>query len=101
MAYILARRASGKCKIIAITKCVIPKLIYICKFMGWTLEQFGKMEKYISSALRKVTRQLASFPGELLYVSRDEGGMGFPSLVDIVHRTKIRMQQRLYDDDDS
>jgi hypothetical protein len=101
LAYITARRASAKCKILAITKCVIPKLIYICKFMGWSLEQYEKLERMISSALRSTTKHLPGFPNELLYLSREEGGMGFTSLVDTVHRTKHRMYQRLFDDDDS
>ena len=101
LAYILARRASARCKVIAITKCVIPKLLYVLKFMGWTLEQYEQLERQISSTLRQVAKHIRGFPTDLLYVSRDDGGMGFDSLVDIVHRTKHRMYQRLCDDGDS
>jgi hypothetical protein len=101
LAYIMSRRASARCKLIAITKCVIPKIIYVCKFMGWTIDQYEKLERLISTALRTTMKHLPGFPNDLLYIPRDEGGMGFTSLVDIVQRTKYRMQQRLYDDDES
>jgi hypothetical protein len=101
LAYIMARRASNRCKVTAIVKCVIPKLLYILKFMGWTMAQYEQLERQISAALRKTANLMAGFPADLLYVPKNEGGMGFDSLVDIVHRTKHRMYQRLLDDDDS
>ena len=98
LAYIVARRASTQCKILAITKCVIPKILYVCKFMGWTLAQYDHLESLISRALRQILKLPHSFPSELLYISKSESGMGFDSLVDITHRAKHRMYQRLLDD---
>ena len=100
LAYVSAKRASSRCKIIAITKCIIPKVLYTCKFMGWTLVQYKELEKIVSAALRKAAKLLPGFPTDLLYMSKQEGGLGYDSLVDIVHRTKHRMYQRLLDTSD-
>jgi hypothetical protein len=97
LAYVVAKKASIRCKMIAISKCVIPKIIYTCKFMGWTLEQYKELERIISAAMRTASKLLPGFPTDLLYMSRQEGGLGYDSLVDIVHRTKNRMYQRLLD----
>jgi hypothetical protein len=100
LAYVCAKRASIRCKMIAITKCIIPKVLYTCKFMGWTLEQYKELEKIITVAMRKASKLLPGFPTNLMYMSRQEGGLGYDSLVDIIHRTKNRMYQRLLDTTD-
>ena len=99
LAYVMARRASARCKILAINKCIVPKVLYVCKFMGWSLAQYEHLEAIVSAALRKVSRNAPGFPTDLLYIAKEDGGMGYESLVDITQRTKHRMYQRLLDDD--
>ena len=95
LAYVCAKRASNTCKYLAITKCIIPKIIYTAKFMSWTLQQYEELEQPISAAYRKIAKHLPGFPTALLYVERSDGGMGFTSLSDAVQQAKLALHQRL------
>jgi hypothetical protein len=94
LAYVTARRASAEMKILAITKCIIPKIVFTARQMAWTLEEYRAMDQCVSAAYRAATKNLATFPTELLYVSKQLGGLGLPRLSDAVQREKQAMLWR-------
>ena len=49
----------------------------------------------VSKALRRISKHMPSFPEELLYVHKDNGGMGFSRLSTIVQLQKLSLMQRM------
>jgi hypothetical protein len=76
LAYVSARRASADVKILAITKSIIPKTVFTARQMAWTLDEYIAMDRCVSAAYRAATKNLATFPTELLYLAKRLGGLG-------------------------
>ena len=53
-----------------------------------------KIEREFGKAYRKMTKNMQSYPMELLYVSKRDGGLGFPNFLDRVMATSWSMIAR-------
>jgi hypothetical protein len=49
----------------------------------------------VLKTLRRISKNMASFPEELLYVSKDCGGMGFSRLSSLIQIRKLSLMQRM------
>ena len=58
------------------------KIAYFAKFVTWPLLWYLELDKVVSKALRRISKNRSSFPKELLYMHKDNGGVGFSRLND-------------------
>jgi hypothetical protein len=91
---ITRRKASAGTKAVVTNMCVVAKACYTAKFGGWSLEQMKKIEREFGKAYKKMTKNMRSYPAELLYVSKMDGGLGFPNFLDRVMATTWSMLAR-------
>jgi hypothetical protein len=94
LTYVCKRRSSAETKMLAIKLCIIPKVVYKLKFIAWPLSNFDKLERIFAASFRKLTKNIRSFPTQLLYVSVRNGGLGCPSIVDAIHKAKLSLAMR-------
>jgi hypothetical protein len=81
-------------KWLVIRGSLYEKIAYFAKFMTsllWYLE----LDKVVSKALRRISKNMPSFQEELLYVHKDSGGMGFTRLSTLVQLRKLSLMQRV------
>jgi hypothetical protein len=91
---VMKRKASAGAKAVVINMCVIARACYAAKFCSWGQDRMLRLEKEFSRAYRKVTRNMASFPTELIYMEKRDGGLGFPNFVDRVMASQWSMLVR-------
>ena len=80
-------------KILAMQRSLFAKVAYPAKFMAWTCLEYEVIDRVISAALRKITRNMQTFPEALLYASKQDGGFGFTKWSDSIQLTKNRIIQ--------
>jgi hypothetical protein len=91
--HIVARRASMESKILAMQRSLFAKVAYPAKFMAWTCAEYEVIDRVISAALRKITRNMQTFPEALLYAGKQDGGFGFTKWSDSIQLMKNRIIQ--------
>jgi hypothetical protein len=94
LTYVCKRRSSADTKLLTIKLCVIPKVVYLLKFLAWPLAKYDQLERKFASSYRRITKNKLSFPTGLLYVSVQNGGMGLPSIVDAAQKAKLALAIR-------
>ena len=67
-------------KWLVIRGSVYEKIAYFTMFMTWPLLSYRELDKVVSKALRRISKNMPSFPEELLYVHRDNGSIGYLQL---------------------
>ena len=92
---ILHSKGCGKeLKLEAIIYSLYPKARYPAKMAGWRLQDYHIIDKLFSSAFQRILLLPYSFPHDLLYTSRNNGGIGLPLFSTQVHTDKIAMMHR-------
>ena len=69
-AYVIARKASVESKLLAIQKSIVPKILYVLKYMPWTLQQYETLQRIIDSAIKRITKNGRHF-GLIILRRRD------------------------------
>ena len=67
------RRASASSKLLAVTAAVLPRFTYRGSLSSWTLQQFRALDSPQEHFYRQITRNTATFPTLLLYMSASGG----------------------------
>jgi hypothetical protein len=81
-------------KIEAIIYSLYPKARYPAKLAGWRLQDFHAIDKLFSIAFRRILQLPRTFPHDLLYTTRANGGIGLPLFSTQAHTDKLAMMHR-------
>ena len=73
---IVLRAGSMESKWLVIRGSLYEKIAYFAKFMTWLLLWYLELDKVVSKALCRISKNMSSFPEELLYMHKDNGGHG-------------------------
>ena len=93
-------RASADIKCEIMERCILLKLVYSAKFCSIPLAEYRKIDKIMDAFYRAATKNLFSFPGDLLHVDKQRGGLGFRRFSDVVQQEKWGMLRRaIYGDE--
>jgi hypothetical protein len=76
-------------------KKVYEAVGFFGKFMPWSLSQFRELDTILGSLLRDMSHNLRSFPTELLYIPKDNLGMGFNRLSTLIQKRKSSLMHRM------
>jgi hypothetical protein len=66
--------------------CVLTKAVYPAKFCQWDTLKMRNIEKVFTSAYKRITKNMRSFPDDLIYMAAEDGGIGMPSFTDRVFK---------------
>ena len=86
---IISRKfASPASKLVALTAHVYNKVCYIGKFGSWSLKKYRELDTPVNKCLRKVTKNMASFPTRMLYMLKKDAGLGMKRISDVCMSAK-------------
>ena len=85
---------SATVRIAAIQISLMNQLVYETKFTTWPLEKYQEIDIIFNKAYRKISRNQASFPTKLLYMSNDQLGLGFQQFSTQSQIAKYHLLQR-------
>jgi hypothetical protein len=80
--------ASPASKLLALTAHVYNKVSYVGKFGSWTLKEYRELDTPVNKCLRKITKNMDSFPTRLLYMQKKDAGLGMKKISDVCMSAK-------------
>jgi hypothetical protein len=92
--YVVQRKATADTKILAIKLSIIPKLVYKLKFMGWPLKKYRELDLHFIRAYKQITRNMKTYPTDLLFLPSKYGGNGLTGITDAVQLAKLQLAVR-------
>ena len=62
-------------------------------YMGhlWELEKYKELDRTLNQLLKKVTKNMKNFPGEMINADQKHGGLGLRSLSEEANERKLKM----------
>ena len=88
-------------KITTINYCLKATVLYRMQHCTWGLDKYKKLDIALNKILRKVTKNMSSYPGAGLMIDKEEGGLGLTAISDIAQDRKIKMLMSNIDKDDA
>ena len=73
---------------------VFQSLAFHLRFAPWNLDRYHKLDDLVSRALRRILKVDDHWPTELLYLAKEEGGIGLLRLSDLIHMRKLELIAR-------
>jgi hypothetical protein len=87
-------------KLLALEYCLRANIVYRMQFCTWGLERFAELDKAYTNIVKKIYRNMKSYPAIPLWMLAADGGLGLQSLIDFTHKSKLRMLLRNIDKND-
>ena len=88
------RKFSAGSKWVVMVKSVYESVRYVGKLAAWPLAKYLEIDDIVSNFLRKITKNMASFPTALLYLKAADGGLGFVRFSDRAQASKLSFFRR-------
>jgi hypothetical protein len=89
----LARKsATAMCKLAALEMSVFSTTLWRAQASPWSLAMCQELDRPINQLLRRITKNLPSFPTHLLYAKAP--GLNLPCLSDRIQSVKLALAQR-------
>ena len=85
---IVRTRASAESKAMVMTKSILPKITYACKFGSLTTGDLVRMDSILAEFHRRVSQNLSGHAKVLLYMDKEQMGLGFTSITDAIENDK-------------
>ena len=93
-------RASADVKVEVMERCILWKLVYSSKFCALPLAEYRKVDKLMDGFYRAATKNMRSFPADLIHLRKQKGGLGIKRFSDVVQQEKWGMLRRsMYGDE--
>ena len=81
-------------KILALEYCLRADISYRMQFCVWGLDRYMQLDKIYNRLVRRITRNMDSFPSKPMWALAADGGLGIQSLIDFTHKCKLRLLLR-------
>ena len=69
-------------------------IAYRMQFCVWGIETYDDLDKIYTKIVRKITRNMDSYPSKPIWSLAIDGGLGVQSLLDYVQKSKLRLLLR-------
>jgi len=89
------KSASPESLHLSLVTSVYPQLAWKLRFFNSSLKTFRSLDGPINSFLRRITKSTNSFPTSLLYLSKEDNGLGFKRFSTYIQLRKLAMVQQL------
>ena len=77
-------------KVLALEYCLRAGLAYRMQFCVWGYERYEELDKIYMKLVRRITRNMKNYPSKPIWALAVDGGLGIQSLLDFVHKCKLR-----------
>ncbi len=74
-------------KLLALEYCLRSNIVYRMQFCIWGLDKYMALDKVYTNLVRKITRNMSSYPSIPLWMLAADGGLGLQSLLDFSNYT--------------
>ena len=75
--------------ILVINFCLKSTVLYRLQFCTWDQTRFEELDKSLNRLIREVKNNMRNFPGEVINMAVEEGGLGIRSLSDEANERKL------------
>jgi hypothetical protein len=87
-------------KLLALEYCMRSDIVYRMQFCTWGFDRYQELDLIYTRLVKKVCRNMQSYPATPLWMLAADGGIGLQSLIDFTHKTKLRLLLRNIERDD-
>ena len=88
-------------KITTINYCLKATVLYRMQHCTWGFEKYKKLDVALNKILRKITKNMTSYPGAGLMMDKEEGGLGLTAISELAQDRKLKMLMSNIDKDDA
>jgi hypothetical protein len=88
-------------KMLALEYCLRSTIAYRMQFCVWGIVTYDELDSIYTKIVRKITRNMHGYPSKPIWALAVDGGLGIHSLLDYVHKCKLRLLLRNIDKNDS
>ena len=81
-------------KLLALEYCLRSNIVYRMQFCVWGLDRYEAIDKAYTRIVKRITRNMVSFPSIPLWTLAADGGLGLQSVLDFSHKSKLRILLR-------
>ena len=85
---------------LALEYCLRSTIAYRMQFCVWCIEAYDELDKIYTKIVRKITRNMGSYPSKPFWALAVDGGLDIQSLLDYVQKCKLRLLLRNINKDD-
>ena len=86
---------------LALEYCLQSTIAYRMQFCVWSIDTYDELDRIYTKIVRKITRNMHGYPSKPIWALAVDGGLGIQSLLDYVHKCKLRLLLRNIDKNDS
>ena len=86
-------RHSGRVgdKLLALEYCLRSDIVYRMQFCVWGYDDYLKPDSIYTRLVKKICRNMQSYPSKPLWMLTSDGGLGLQSLLDFANKSKLRI----------
>ena len=88
------KKASATLKWLVISISLYEKIAYSASLCPWTIREYEALDKLLRPLFRSITKNLQTFPNQLIHMARPLG-LGFTSISDFINERKKSKLDRL------
>jgi hypothetical protein len=78
-------------KVIVLNYCLKATVLYRMQYCTWDLGKYKELDKVMNRVAKKITKNMKSFPNDLINVEKEDGGLGIRSLCDEANERKLKL----------
>jgi hypothetical protein len=88
---IMRGRGRMRDKITAINYCLKSTILYRLQYCTWGIVKYQELDQTLDKIIKKVTKNMNAFPGDMLHVDVKDGGLGLRSLAEEANERKMKL----------
>ena len=81
--------------------CLKATILYRMQYCTWDIEKFRSLDRTMDKLIRKITKNMPSFPGGPIHADKDDGGLGIRCLTDEANERKLQLLKKIDDEDET
>ena len=78
-------------KLLALEYCLRSDIVYRMQFCVWGYDDYKELDRIYTRLIKKICRNMQSYPARPLWMLASDGGLGLQSLMDFVHKCKLKL----------
>ena len=71
--------------------CLRSDIVYRMQFCVWGYNDYLELDRIYTRLVKKICRNMQSFPTKPLWMLASDGGLGLQSLIDFTHKSKLNL----------
>ena len=93
--YAASSKLSLASKKLALEMATYQKIIYYARFASWDTAQLDSLDRIVGGFIRKIHKSVHSVPADLLFLPKQQGGLGYKRLSHEIYKAQFALFWRL------